>query len=132
MTAFPLQQPARPLVTLVDGDAGIRRSLRRFLVTHDLEVTVHGTGAELLAAPPRSGVIVADVSLPDMDALGLLQALEEQAIDRPVIVLASHRDARLAQRALARGAVDHIEKPFVDEVLVARIQTALGMEENPS
>jgi two-component system response regulator FixJ len=126
MSSLARDHPVVHQVSLVDGDAGIRKGLQRFLETHHLLVRVFATARELLDAPAAPGVIVADASLPDMDVDELLDELHRRGNDQPVIVLASHRDAALAERALRRGAVDRIEKPFVDAVLIARIQAALA------
>jgi two-component system response regulator FixJ len=60
-----------------------------------------------------------------MDGLQLLKRLKEMGVKLPVIVLTGHADVALAVEAMKAGAMDFIEKPFSDEVLLNAIQSAL-------
>jgi len=50
----------------------------------------------------------------------------------PVIVITGHGDIQLAVEAMKVGAVDFLEKPFDDEVLLASVSAALGRLEKDS
>jgi two-component system, LuxR family, response regulator FixJ len=62
----------------------------------------------------------------------LLRRLKELKVGIPVIVITGHGDVQLAVEAMKIGAVDFIEKPFDDDLLLAAIRSALGRWEKDS
>jgi len=64
--------------------------------------------------------------MPEMDGIELQRRLRASKISVPVIVITGHGDVALAVEAMKAGAVDFIEKPFDDEVLVGAIRSALA------
>ena len=69
--------------------------------------------------------VITDVRMPDMSGIDLLRRLKELKIAVPVIVITGHGDVALAVEAMKIGAVDFLEKPFDDEVLLASVEAAL-------
>ncbi len=69
--------------------------------------------------------VITDVRMPDMSGIDLLRRLKELKIAAPVIVVTGHGDVALAVEAMKIGAVDFLEKPFDDEVLLASVEAAL-------
>lgn len=120
-------QQDKPTVYVVDEDAAVRESLGSLLGLLDLDIQTFPTAEAFLEAydPQRPGCLVTEVYLRGMSGLDLLEHLQDEAIDLPVIVVASHGDVPMAVRALRAGARDFIEKPFVDRVLVESIRRAL-------
>jgi two-component system response regulator FixJ len=72
------------------------------------------------------GCIVSDLRMPGMDGLQLLRRLKEMRVTLPVVIMTGHADVSLAVEAMKVGAVDFIEKPFQDEVLVDAIESAMA------
>ena len=64
--------------------------------------------------------------MPGMSGLELQRELAERAIDLPVIVLTGHGNVQVAVHAMKAGAVDFVEKPFDNELLLDRIQKAVA------
>src|SRR3546814_17820031 len=62
--------------------------------------------------------------MPEMDGLEVQQELNARGISMPVVVLTGHGDVSIAVRAMKAGAVDFLEKPFEEAVLLAAIETA--------
>ena len=60
-----------------------------------------------------------------MDGLALQEELVNRRVGLPVIIVTGHGDVPLAVRAMKAGAVDFIEKPFDDELLLQSIKRAL-------
>ena len=64
--------------------------------------------------------------MPGIDGLTLQRRLTERGVTLPVIVMTGHGDVPLAVEAMKAGAVDFIEKPFDDAILLSAIQSALS------
>lgn len=120
--------PASQVVHVIDDDEGVRQSLAFLLGTAGLPVRVHDSAVAFLAALPDAddGCIVTDVRMPEIDGLELQRRLRAQGNTMPVVVMTGHGDVALAVQAMKAGAVDFIEKPFDDEVLLAAIRSALA------
>jgi two-component system response regulator FixJ len=119
--------PADRLVFIVDDDEAVRDSLELLLEAAGHSVQAFEAAADALdacrARPPAC--IVTDVRMPEMDGLEFQEQLTVAGIQVPVIVMTGHADVPLAVRAMKAGAVDFIEKPFGDEVILASIEGAL-------
>ncbi len=62
-----------------------------------------------------------------MTRIGLQKLLKDRRIHLPVIVLVTNADVPVAVRASYLGALDFIEKPLIDRVVVARVKEALAL-----
>jgi two-component system response regulator FixJ len=116
------------IVHVIDDDADVRQSLAFLLSTVGLAVRVHESASAFLKILPeiQEGCIVTDVRMPGVDGIELQRRLAATGVKLPVIVMTGHGDIALAVEAMKAGAVDFIEKPFDDDVLIAAIKTALG------
>jgi two-component system, LuxR family, response regulator FixJ len=114
------------IVHLIDDDEDVRRGLSFLLGTAGFAVKVYESAVQFLDKRASDGCIVSDVRMPDMDGLQLLRRLKEMGVTLPVIVMTGHADVALAVEAMKLGALDFIEKPFSDEVLVGAIRLALA------
>lgn len=125
--------PEGALVHLIDDDEDVRRALAFLLGTAGLAVMVHESATAFLAVF-RGGshaVILTDVRMPGMDGLELLRRLRAAKSECPLIIMTGHADVPMAVEAMKLGAVDFIEKPFADDVLLAAIERAL-QQRNPA
>ncbi|MEQ8268980.1 MAG: response regulator FixJ [Parvibaculum sp.] len=114
-------------VFIVDDDAAVRDSLRALLESAGFRVEDFASAAAFLdsSTPERQGCLVVDIRMPDMDGLELQEELIRRRIALPAIVMTGHADVPLAVRAMKAGAVDFIEKPFKEEVLLDGVGRAL-------
>ncbi|MBI3709325.1 MAG: response regulator transcription factor [Proteobacteria bacterium] len=117
-----------PTVFIVDDDEAIRDSLSALLETEGFKVATFGTGRAFLDAidASRRGCVLLDVRMPDINGLELQQRLAAKHIDLPVIIMTGHAEVPMAVKAMKAGAVDFIEKPFDDGVILAAIRRALA------
>jgi two-component system response regulator FixJ len=115
------------IIHVIDDDADVRQSLAFLLTTAGLTVRVHESADAFLKvlAEVQEGCIVTDVRMPGIDGIELQRQLAAASVRLPVIVMTGHGDIALAVEAMKAGAVDFIEKPFDDEVLIAAIKAAL-------
>lgn len=118
---------SEPTVFIVDDDAAVRRFLTGLIESVDLRVEAFASAGDFLEAyePGQPGCLVLDVRMPGMSGLELQRELADQAIDLPVIILTGHGDVQLAVHAMQAGAIDFVEKPFNNELLLDRIQRAV-------
>jgi FixJ family two-component response regulator len=121
---------SEPTVFVVDDDKAVRESLCWLIESVGLSVEAYGSAQAFLEAydPDRPGCLVADVRLPGMSGLELQAKLAEQSGSLPVIIITGHADVPSAVRAMKIGAVDFIEKPFSDQMLLERIRHAVEMD----
>lgn len=119
-----------PTVFIVDDDPAMRTSLRWLIESVGLHVETYPSAADFLANydPVRPGCLVLDVRMPGMSGLELQEKLATRHAPVPIIVITGHGDVAMAVRAMKTGAVDFIEKPFNDQVLLDRIQQSLDKD----
>jgi two-component system, LuxR family, response regulator FixJ len=121
-------------VHVVDDEEPVRRSLAFLLATAGFTVRLHESATAFLAvaASIRDACLVTDLRMPDMNGVELLRQLQSRAQRLPAIVITGHGDVPLAVEAMKAGALDFIEKPFDDEVLIAAIKRAAATLEAPA
>jgi two-component system, LuxR family, response regulator FixJ len=119
------------IVHVIDDDEGLRDSLMFLLRTADIEAQSHASAVAFLEALPscRISCIITDVRMPGLSGIDLLRRLKELKIKVPVIVITGHGDVPLAVEAMKFGAVDFLEKPFDDDLLLASVRSALQQAE---
>jgi len=119
---------SEPTVFIVDDDDAVRRFLSGLIESVELRVEAFASARDFLEAyePGRPGCLVLDVRMPGMSGLELQRELADQAIDLPVIILTGHGNVQLAVHAMQAGAIDFVEKPFDNELLLDRIQRAVA------
>ena len=120
--------PDDAAVHVIDDDEALRDSLSFLLTSADIPVTTYASAIAFLEALPAisAGCVVTDVRMPEMSGIDLLKHLRTGGSNLPVIVITGHADVPLAVAAMRLGAVDFLEKPFDDEVLVATVRSALA------
>jgi two-component system, LuxR family, response regulator FixJ len=113
-------------VFVVDDDAGVRDSLRALLEASGFTVRVFTSAIHFLADPgPKKGCLIADIRMPDMSGLELQEEMARLNLQLPVIVMTGHGDVPLAVRAMKAGAIDFLEKPFDDRLMLASVRRGL-------
>nr|ACF98092.1 putative response regulator FixJ [uncultured bacterium 1042] len=120
--------PGDYIVHIVDDEEPVRKSLAFLLMMHGFTVRMHNSATEFLAVAPeiRNGCLVTDLRMPDMSGVELLRNLQIAHAMIPAIVITGHGDVPMAVDAMKAGALDFIEKPFDDEVLIDAIKRAAG------
>jgi two-component system, LuxR family, response regulator FixJ len=119
-------QSARPMVVVVDNDDAVLGALKFSLELEGFGVTAFRSGAEVLAKKdlPKSGCLITDFNLADMNGLDLVAALRSRAVQLPAILITGSASPSLRKRAAAAG-MPIVEKPLLGNALLVAIQQAL-------
>ncbi len=118
-------------VFIVDDDRGILSSLKWLLESASYQVETFSSADEFLTRtcdPMPVSCLILDVRMPDTSGLELLQILQSRGLTVPAIVISGHADVPMAVNAMKTGALDFLEKPFVDQDLLDRIEKALSID----
>lgn len=117
-----------PTVFLVDDDAAVCDALSLLLSLKGMRSRTFGSAEAFLEAcdPEWRGCLVTDLRMPGMSGLALHQALLARGVSLPVVVLTAHGDVGTARAALKAGALDFLEKPVDDELLVDVLAHAIA------
>lgn len=120
----------RATVFVVDDDQAMRNSLKWLIESVSLQVETFDSANAFIQSyyPGRSGCLLLDVRMPGMSGLELQEYLKVNQISIPVIIITGHGDVPMAVRAMKAGAVDFIEKPFNDELLLESIRHAMALD----
>lgn len=121
---------AEATVFVVDDDPALRRSLQRLLELKGRKVETYASASEFLESYDiaRPGCLLLDVRLPGISGIELHEMLADRGDALPVIIMTGHGDVPMAVRAMQRGAVDFIEKPFPPDLLMKRIAEAFARD----
>jgi DNA-binding NarL/FixJ family response regulator len=117
----------RPRVLLADDHLMVAEALRS-LLAHEFDlVGVVEDGRALVDAARtlRPDVIVADITMPQLNGIDALVQLRQGGDRVPVVFLTMHRDVSFARRALEAGASGFVLKHSASAELVSAIRAAL-------
>jgi len=117
----------KPTVFVVDDDQAMRDSLRWLIESVGIVVETYANAEEFLHSLDASkpGCLLTDVRMPGLSGLELQDVLAERKIKLPVIIITGHADVPMAIRAMKKGAIEFIEKPFNNEILLERIRQGI-------
>ena len=117
-------------VFIIDDDAAVRDSIQELVESVGLRAQSYASGQAFLDSfqPERSGCLVVDVRMAGMSGLLLQEKLGELGAGIPIIIITGHGDVPMAVHALQAGAVDFIEKPYRDQLLLDSINKALAAD----
>jgi diguanylate cyclase (GGDEF)-like protein len=125
-------EPAAPKILVVDDVAANRIAMRRLLAKVDAQVLEVDSGNAALAAclDHEFALILLDVNMPGMDGFEVAQLLAENdnARGTPIIfVTAAYADDSHRMRGYESGAVDYIEKPVNEPILLSKVRVFLEL-----
>ena len=119
---------AQQRVYVVDDDQGMLDSTVWLLESVGLTALPFTSGRDFLEVcdGQSQGCVLLDVRMPGMGGLNVQEALRERGIDMPIIFVSGHADVPIVVRAFRAGAVDFIEKPYNEQLLLDSVQQALN------
>ncbi|PYM86705.1 MAG: two-component system response regulator [Candidatus Rokuibacteriota bacterium] len=115
------------MVSIVDDDASLRRSVRNLLLSVGFRVETFASAEEFLRSAQRdnTGCLVLDLRMTGMNGLDLLRHVAATGSRVPVVILTAHGEEEARQQALEAGAVAFLRKPFQGDALLDAVQTAM-------
>ncbi|UFW51432.1 MULTISPECIES: response regulator FixJ [Bradyrhizobium] len=114
-------------ILVIDDDAAMRDSLAFLLDVNGFYVATYETATAFLndVASGPVDCIVSDIRMPGMSGFELVGKVKANRVNCPVVLITGHSDVSLAVEAMKAGAADFLEKPFVEELLLRAINSAL-------
>lgn len=116
-----------PIVHVVDDDAAVRGGLTWLLESASLSVEAYASAEDFLcrySAGEVAECVLLDLSMPGLNGLEVFERFGDRGWNVPVIFLTGQAKVPDAVRALKDGAFDFVEKPFADDMLLARVRAA--------
>jgi FixJ family two-component response regulator len=116
-----------PIVYVVDDDVSVRESLELLIRSNGWRPEAFETGEEFLSRPPSfaPSCLLLDHKLPNISGLALQKRLIADRVDMPVIFVTCYGDVPLVVEAMRAGAIEFLNKPFDDGLLLAAITHAI-------
>jgi len=114
-------RPTRERILVVDDEQNARVALRQLLAEEGYEIAEAADGEEALALLPgfAPAAVLADVRMPRMDGITLLQRAREQGSDAAFVMMTAFATVEAAVEAMRAGAENYLVKPLdVNAVLV--------------
>jgi two-component system, LuxR family, response regulator FixJ len=118
-----------PIAYIVDDDPALRDALSLLLESVEIESRAFARAEDLLQSgllhSPRPACLLADVRMPGISGIALLERLREDGIRIPTILITGYGDIPMAVRAMKLGAIDFITKPVNHQALIDLVQDTL-------
>jgi FixJ family two-component response regulator len=117
-----------PTVAVVDDDEPMCRAIERTLRGHGFRVRAYTSS--LLYLRERDAVdaqcVVADINMPELDGVGMHRAELESGHDVPTVFISGQVDVPTAVRAMKEGAIDLLEKPVEEALLLRSVRRGIA------
>lgn len=122
------KHPGRSVISVVDDDRSIRDAIRMLLEASGYCVEIFATAEAFLERDraERPDCLLVDVGMPGMNGLELQERLNAEGAAIPVIVITGRQDVPLAVQAMRAGAIDFLQKPFDNQILLGAVERALA------
>jgi DNA-binding NtrC family response regulator len=114
-------------ILIVDDEQVVRDSLVHWFTEegYELEASDNAAGALSKLAHTEFDLVIADIRMPGMDGIELLEKIKAEQLDSSVILMTGYASVETAVRALKHGAFDYITKPFDPDDLSVVVRNAL-------
>ena len=119
-------------IFFVDDDPGVRSAVAEDLEDMGCKVKCFAKAKDCLEQLPNKNcnLLITDVKMPEMDGMTLLTKVRQLQPLLPILIITGHGDVPMAVKALKTGALDFIEKPLDERVLLPAVEAALKRSAN--
>jgi two-component system nitrogen regulation response regulator NtrX len=108
-------------ILVIDDERSIRRALKEIFEFESYDVHEAENGKEGLDKIKNNSydLVFCDIKMPEMDGIEVLEAVQKEKIDVPMIMISGHGNIETAVESIKKGAFDFIEKPLdLNRILV--------------
>ncbi|HBT96341.1 MAG TPA: Fis family transcriptional regulator, partial [Desulfobulbaceae bacterium] len=121
------QNSEPPLVMVVDDDLYLLAALRQTLTMGGYRAQTFASPREALASLENFSyaAVLADIRMPEMSGMALLEAVLARDANLPVILITGHGDVAMAGEAMKKGAYHFLQKPVDDDIIFATLARAI-------
>jgi DNA-binding NtrC family response regulator len=116
-------------VMFVDDEDGVRISYDRYFSGHGFDVETAENGANAISNLQNKpvDVVVADLKMPVIDGVELLQWIHDEQPDTRFILLTGYGSEDVEKRVRDLGAYDYLNKPISPDTLAAVVTAAMHL-----
>ena len=114
-------------IYVVEDNSSVRRSLCALMSAHGYNPSPFASAEDFLDGydPDMPACMLLDIKMPGISGLQLQELLNDQGVTMPIVVLTGHGDVAAAVQAMKNGAIDFVEKPPDEKVLLEAIRAAV-------
>jgi len=116
-------------ILIIDDEINARAGLKRVLEHLGCRVVEAASGSEGLDVFRKNKInlVISDLRMPGEDGMSVLDALQNEAPEIPVILITAYGSGEAAKKALSKGAYDFISKPFDIDTIELVVKRALKL-----
>jgi FixJ family two-component response regulator len=120
------------LIAIVDDDESLQSALKDLIESEGLSALCFGSAEQFLDSDARcqAGCLIVDLRMPGMSGLELQAKLKAEGCGIPTVFITAHGDVETRTLAMRDGAVEFLNKPFDDAVLLELVHAALRRSGN--
>ena len=128
MTVSP---SSRPIVFVVDDDPSALKAACYLIESFGITAVGYSSAEDFLSAydADQPGCLVLDMRMPGVSGLDLQRRLAAMGASLPIIIISGHGDVASCAQAFRAGAIDFLEKPVSDDVLLERLKEAIAKDD---
>ncbi len=117
------------LISIIDDDALARDGIRELVESLGYRAVAFSSAEHFLESSmiAETMCVITDVQMPGLNGLELQEALQSQGRPIPVILITAYPNEKQRTRALNRGAVGFLSKPFNEETLISCLTAAIKL-----
>ena len=116
-----------PLIAVVDDEKAVRKALERLLRSAGLRVKGFASGTAFLHSlhECKPACVVLDLHMPELDGFEILETLEREGMQLPVVVITAAAGPQNRARAFSLGACTYLSKPVDDAMLLNAVRAVV-------
>lgn len=117
------------IVFVIDDDPRVREAVCDLLLANGVASLAFGSIGDYTALerPDRPACLLLDIELPELSGLDFQTGINRED-HPPIVFITGHGDIQSSVRAMKRGAVDFLTKPFLEDELKSSVRAAIELD----